>query len=828
MSSRLRTSIGLALTAVATLMLELLLIRTFDAILTTNMAYMVITCAMFAFGLSGVYVSLRPLAADADVGRYIFRISLGFALFALLLLPVINWLPFDYDRIGTDPLQQLLYFGALYLALTVPFFLSGLVFTTVFSAYSEEIRSLYFFDLCGAAIGCVLVIPLIPRIGPGGSLFVVASLNVVAAVLFLGRTGVLGKALATTALVLLLVPFARSDGYYDFREHTDKRGVRTARQSGDIEVTRWDPIAKIDVVNMYEEQDSGTRTLIYRHVAYDGGSQSSRLFPFHGDLAALREQLERDLTDVDHHFWDRSVFASHRFRADSGTDALIIGSAGGQETKAALMYNPRSVDAVEMVRTVVDLSTDEYADYIGDVFGDPRVNVVVGEGRTFLRSNDKKYDIIQIFSNHTSSSMAAGSGSTGPVYLQTVEAYVEYFSSLEDDGILHINHHIYPRMIATAAVAWKELGRDDFRRHVLVYERSGRDDLPLVLFKMTPWTRAEVQAMRDFMRAPGSGERFDTFALVEDPIHPHDSFLSGAFYSGELPSAVIENAGFRVAPTTDDRPFFNFLRQRLGETEPAPERFLNASTAGLLNSQLTDARHIPMDVAHFFVTGVASLFFAVVFILVPLFFSSTGRARWPGEFTSLFYFSCLGMGFIVVELTFIQVFMKLIGYPLYTYSAVIFTMLLAAGVGSNTAERWRVEPRNRWWLPFAGTLVFGLLLWAFHPMVFERFLASSMPVRVLVAALLIFPMSFFMGMALPLGILAISDKPKGAVAWAWGMNGLFTTIGGVGAAILSLYLGFRVTLLIAFAVYLLAGLAFWRLKTFSVEPLASDHPRALA
>ena len=48
------TRLALFFIAAATLMLELLLTRVFDVILTPNMAYMVIACALFSFGLAGV------------------------------------------------------------------------------------------------------------------------------------------------------------------------------------------------------------------------------------------------------------------------------------------------------------------------------------------------------------------------------------------------------------------------------------------------------------------------------------------------------------------------------------------------------------------------------------------------------------------------------------------------------------------------------------------------------------------------------------------------------------------------------------------------------
>jgi hypothetical protein len=124
-----------------------------------------------------------------------------------------------------------------------------------------------------------------------------------------------------------------------------------------------------------------------------------------------------------------------------------------------------------------------------------------------------------------------------------------------------------------------------------------------------------------------------------------------------------------------------------------------------------------------------------------------------------------------------------------------------------------------------GTLAFGTLLLLSYSGIFEHFLAASLGVRVLVAALLIFPTAFFMGMCFPLGILAIKNAPPGAIAWAWGMNGLFTTIGGLLAAILSMFWGLRATLTTALAIYLLAGLAFMLLRK---QLAISNAPRISA
>jgi len=831
MTSRLRIAFGLSIVAAVTLMLELLLIRAFDAMMNAEMSHMIITCAMFSFGLSGVYASLRPLPLGVDPQRYIAKLAIGFGVFALLLLPLLNLNPFNYSELTSNMRVEAVYFAVMYVTLMVPFLLSGLIFTTVFSTYASQIRTLYAFDLCGAAIGSVVFIPFLPRLGPGGLLFYTLALSLIAAVLFFGKLGRAQQGLLALAVVAAVIPLTHQ-GYFEFSDHEDKREVMWAKEHGLLEMTRWDPVAKVEVVRprpkkgyTYIKRKNGDSYELFKHVAYDGGEQSSRLYHFDGDLVRLRADLERNPSLFVNNFWNRSVAASHWLRADKQSDVAIIGSAAGQETKAALLYNPRSVEAVEMVNAVVQLASHEYSDYIGNIFKDPRVHLHVGEGRTFLRGTDKRFDIIQIFSNHTSSSMAAGGGAGRGVLLQTVEAYQEYFSRLKPDGILQINSHIYPRLVTTAARAWKLSGKDDFRKHVIVYERPGMDMIPLVLFKMSPWTPEEVDKLNGFMLSDGGGGSRNVFRLVEDPLHPEASFLSNEFYSGALPADLVERVPYRITAPTDDRPYFNFLRKKLRTEEPDPKNFVSVAIASALNSQLTDKGqagtlplNIPLDLAHFIVSGAVGLLFAVLFVVVPLFFASAGRKRWAGEFTSLFYFSCLGIGFIIVELTLVPIFMKLIGVPLYTYSAVIFTMLAAAGIGSNAAETLKISTTNRWWLPYVGTVGCGALLLLTYGTVFELFLSSPSALRILIAALMIFPLSFFMGMCFPLGILAIENKPRGAIAWAWGMNGLFTTIGGLGAALLSMFWGLRFTLLVAFGIYVLAGLAFNRLRRFADAP----------
>ncbi len=803
-----RIYLPVAMVAMVTLMAELLLTRVFDVMLAPNMAYLVITMALLAFGIAGVIGALWPAICDDHPRRRLawLAVALGGAL--LLLRPVMNLLPFDYELLTSEPLRQLIAFAGMYIMLALPFFLAGLIFTVAFSVYARSIQKLYCWDLVGASIGCVIIVPLLPVIGPGGELMIAAGVAFLAAALFAGgrrwlTAGIVG------ALVCTAVPLIYSPQYLAFDEHVAKRGVKKARQAGLVEKTLWDPISKIDIIS--EPRDANR--VESKHVAYDGGQQSSRLYQFDGDFDGLREGLRNGTARVDEHFWFSDVFASHYIKRDTQAQVLILGSAGGQETKAALLFGAARVDAVELVGAVVELVTTVYASFIGNIFNDPRVNVVAAEGRSFLRAAQKQYDIIQIFSNHTSSSVGSGTGAVNTTYLQTADAYREYFTHLEDDGILQVNHRIYPRLVSTAALAWRQLGRTNFRAHVLVTQRVGMvETIPTMLISMRPWTPAQVQEIQDLPRVfPGNRAR----EVVENPLAPQDSFLSNEFYSGEFSAELAQQMAYRAAPTTDNRPYFKFVRKEFGQFSPDPARYLDENNANMLN--FLTRRGIPMDVVHLLVTSLACLLMSGVFIFAPLRFANVGRSDWPGRVPSLVYFSSLGAGFIILELVLIQVFMKLIGSPLYTYSLVIFTMLLAAGLGSANSPRHTASAPRAWMLPFAAAIVTGVLFVACYSKVFELALVLPLAGRLAVAFAMLFPLGYFMGMPFPLGITAIAGGPRGAVAWAWAMNGLFTVVGGLATVIISIYFGFRLTILVGLGLYALAWFAMLRLR--AADPL---------
>jgi hypothetical protein len=139
----------------------------------------------------------------------------------------------------------------------------------------------------------------------------------------------------------------------------------------------------------------------------------------------------------------------------------------------------------------------------------------------------------------------------------------------------------------------------------------------------------------------------------------------------------------------------------------------------------------------------------------------------------------------------------------------------------------RIDTGQRWTWPFLGILLSSILILVIHPTISHYFIGSPLAVRVLVTVILIFPLGFFLGMPFPLGILALRHQPRGAIAWGWALNGFFTVVGGLASVMLSMAFGFRLTLVIAGLIYLVAFWCFARIRQ-AERGISREHQRTIS
>jgi len=93
-------ALGVFLIALSSLLLELTLIRVFDILWYPNMAYMVITLAVFSFGLAGVVLAIKPIPKTQRSWQILSASTLVMAICVLGMQPAIDRLPFDYNLLA--------------------------------------------------------------------------------------------------------------------------------------------------------------------------------------------------------------------------------------------------------------------------------------------------------------------------------------------------------------------------------------------------------------------------------------------------------------------------------------------------------------------------------------------------------------------------------------------------------------------------------------------------------------------------------------------------------------------------------------------------------
>jgi hypothetical protein len=72
---------------------------------------------------------------------------------------------------------------------------------------------------------------------------------------------------------------------------------------------------------------------------------------------------------------------------------------------------------------------------------------------------------------------------------------------------------------------------------------------------------------------------------------------------------------------------------------------------------------------------------------------------------------------------------------------------------------------------------------------------------------MLLPMGLALGMPMPTGLRLLSGRAPQMIAWAWGINGALSVLGATLAIFIAMNWGFRITLLSASAVYLVAATA---------------------
>lgn len=751
--------------------------------------YFVIGLALLGFGASATVVALSDRLRHRDVLSTVRVLSPAVGLLGVASYLLVAELPTDVNQIWVGSLGrailELLVVVLLAFTLTAVFFGLGLIISLLIVVDSADVRKLYFWDLAGAAFGCLIAVPLQLTIGPPAmvliSLVLFAALGIVIAAQAGHGQKLAAAGLAVTCVAGMLVATR------DVR--TDE--TKTLRRSYDVEGGDWGAVFRVDAV-----QGFGKLKILHHD-----GLWGSSIWEYDGTPATT----ERFQTDARQIPWAALGRTPERI--------LIIGAAGGNEIQAALTYGVGQVDAVELNPVTHHLLTDTFAEYSGNIANLPNVNYVQGDGRTFLARSDAEYDLIWFVAPDSyAASNAATSGAfvLSESYLYTQEMIETAFDHLSGDGLMvaqfgDFDFEARPTRTARYLVTARDATADriaDFATNTALIVESAPEEISRVstiVVSPSAFDTADVERInaaiakvpnaRGVALPDGTGSQEGVTAEIIRSDRP-------------AVDGIVDAYPFDISTITDDRPFFWHFT-------PYDDVVTNFSR-GIEDSEIAIGERLLLMLL------VVAVIVAAILLSLPFLVSrrrSGGNVvvAVPGRWRLLVYFAGLGLGFMIVEISMIQRFALLLGYPTLSLSVSLFTLLIATAIGARFSDWILVDIRTRLLATLGVMWLVGIVYLLISDPVTDAVLAWAEPLRIVLVFLLLFPVGVLLGMFLPTGVdraramAADAGADDGRlVAWCWAVNGFFSVIGSTSTTMLSMTFGFDRTLIIGLVLYVIA------------------------
>jgi len=756
--------LSVALTTLATLLLELSLTRIFSVVFYYHFAFLAISIALFGLGAGGVF-SYVVAGWKGNLFSKLGWLSASNSILVILAVLIVL-------AQGKDPSSG--YLALIYFASALPFFVSGTVISLAVSATIDRVNRIYFFDLVGAAGGCLLLVPLLNAFGGPNTTIVAAVMFAAAAAIWHAIGGSVTARVLSVALALGLFLLLFFNGQKGVIGVVYAKGQKLEHET----FVQWNSFSRIAIA---PDKSSGIPA-----VFIDADAETAIANFDFNHLSA------HDLHDLLY----QGPGLPYVLRPAAKT--LIIGPGGGWDVARALASGSHDITGVEINPIIATtIMRRRFPDLSRGLYLRPDVHIFVEDGRAFVRRSSQKYQVLQATLVDTWASTAAGAFALSENNLYTTEAVRDYLTHLTGDGILVFTRWGFEppreslRLVSLAVNALRGLGEPDPARHVMVVRAGSRAELAAWGAQDTVFISRRPFPAEDISRARAAlAEAHMQAVYLPDEMIPNQ--FTELLHSAD-PAAYQSRYPFDISPVTDNRPFFFYSVQ----PRDVWNFVMHASTR---TADYKINRAVPLL---FELLGV-SLLATLIILVLPLVVLGARLPREKPVLGFLLYFLAIGAGYILIEVALIQKFVLFLGHPTYALTVVIFSLLVSSGLGSYASKVVVASSAGRWRVVLAGVAVLIALLAVDVAVLLPKAITLPLAWKVLVTIVLIFPAGFLMGMPFPTGLTRLEEWQSVSVRWAWSLNAAASVLGSVAALVFAIYFGLVQTLLLGGVLYLIA------------------------
>ena len=775
---------SIALLSAAIIAFQLALIQILSISQWYHFAYMVISTALLGFGAAGSVLSIfqKHLTNRADDLLPPLMIATAITMSLVTDVSQMSLFRFDsyllfaeYDHIGKLLLTYLMFF--------IPFFLGALVIGLVFIKSVDRIGKIYFANLLGSGAGGLVVLLLIGWFFPNQLPAIIAILPVVAALIVIPKNRRLlhiGFGLFAVGVIAWKWLNPPELTLSEYKELSKTLLLPDSK----IRLEKSSPHGVVQLVSSPALRYAPGMSLTARKTA-----QVKMVAFVNGEWFGVVTDWQKTDTSM---ILDYTTSALP-YTMTKRNKVLVLQSGTGIDVAHALTRKAENIVAVEANPVILSTFKNQFADQTDSLFHHPSVSVHNLESRTFLLTDTTRYDLILLPIIGTFGG-SSGLHALREQFILTKEAFGEMWLKLTPGGVISLTSWMdYPirnplKILATMVEVLRESGIQNPLEHIVAVRSWGTITFVMTKASLQP---NEIKAIRSFcdemMFDPAilpqlTSEDRTRYNQMQDNLF--FDYVDKIFSNRD---AFYRDYDFNVKPATDDKPYFSqFIKWR--NLNRLAEIFGNRSLPFFeIGYLLLIITLIQISIASF------------VLILLPLF-----KIGWKGKGKTgiILYFAGIGLGYMFVEMVFIQRFILYFGNPVYAALAVITSLLIFSGLGSYYSTYFTAHKQRR-----LAIFIFIVLILIAYAFILTPVLQQTVHFKLMIKLFFVFlitaPLSFCMGIPFPAGLSQISKTNFEVIPWAWGINGCVSVISTALATVIAVEMGFNWVMIFAAAAYCL-------------------------
>ncbi|HEY5825381.1 MAG TPA: class I SAM-dependent methyltransferase [Cyclobacteriaceae bacterium] len=783
--NKFKIALSIAFLSAAIIAYQLALIQILSISQWYHFAYMVISIALLGFGAAGSVLAIfqKYLTHRTELLLPFLMTGTGITLCLVTDVSQLPLIRFDsyllfaeYGHIGKLLLTYLLFF--------FPFFFAALAIGLVFVRNVGTIGKIYFANLLGSGAGGLVALLLIGLFFPNQLPALIAIMPVLAGLFVIPKHRRLlhiGFVLVAAGAIVWKLMYPPDLILSEYKDLSKTLLLPDAK----IRLEKTSPYGIVQVVSSPALRYAPGMSLTAQKTA-----QVKMVAFINGDWFGVVTDWKKADTSM---VLDYTTSALP-YRMAKRNNVLVLQSGTGTDVAHALTRKAKNVVAVEANAVILSTLQNQFVSETDSLLDHPDVSTHNLEPRTFLLMDTAHFDLIVLPIVGTFGG-SSGLHALHEQFILTKEAFREMWSKLNRGGVISVTSWMdYPvrnplKILATMVEVLRESGIQNPTDNIVAIRSWAT--ITFVMTK-TSLKEIEIKSIRRFCEEM----MFDPAILPElspEERNRYNQFQDDLFFdyvdkiTSSKKEAFYEDYDFNVKPASDNKPYFS--------------QYIKWSNLKRL-AQSFGNRSIPFfEIGYLLViiTLIQISIASFILILLPLF-----KVRWKGKgkFAIILYFGGIGLGYMFVEMVFIQRFILYFGNPVFAASAVITSLLIFSGLGSYYSNYFTLYKKRM--LTIFVFIVLILLTYSFLlTPVLQQTVDANLFLKLLNVFLITGPLAFCMGIPFPAGLSQISKMSSSWISWAWGINGCVSVMSTALATVVAVEMGFTWVMLFAAIAYCL-------------------------